>query len=68
MLETAIVWARREPGIDWIDLNVFADNPVAQRLYRRFGFEVIGRTPDRFRVDGASLDDLTMTLSVADPS
>ena len=65
LLETAIAWARQEPGISWIDLNVFVDNLGAQYLYQQFGFEVIGRTADRFRVDGASLDDIAMTLDVA---
>ena len=65
LLESAIEWARSQPIIDWIDLGVFSDNPGAQALYARHGFEVLGRTPDRFRVDGHSLDDITMTLDVA---
>lgn len=65
LLSTAIEWARQQPGIDWIDLGVFADNSGAQALYAAHGFEVLGRTPDRFRVDGCSLDDVSMTLNVA---
>ena len=65
LLESAIEWARNQPIIAWIDLGVFSDNPGAQALYARHGFEVLGRTPDRFRVDGHSLDDITMTLDVA---
>ena len=65
LLEAAIPWARQEPGIAWIDLNVFADNPGAQELYGHFGFEVVGRTSDRFRVDGASQADIAMALNVA---
>jgi len=65
LLESAIEWARSQPIIAWIDLGVFSDNPGAQALYARHGFEVLGRTPDRFRVDGHSLDDITMTLDVA---
>ena len=68
LLTSALAWAQREPGTDWIDLNVFAVNPGAQRLYRHFGFQLIGRTPDRFRVDGAPLEDIAMTLNVATPS
>jgi RimJ/RimL family protein N-acetyltransferase len=64
LLQTAIAWARCQPGIDWLDLGVFSDNPGGQALYARHGFQVLGRTPDRFRVDGCSLDDLSMTLSV----
>lgn len=65
LLQTAISWARRQPGIARIDLGVFSDNPGAQALYERLGFQVLGRTPDRFRVDGRSLDDTWMALSVS---
>jgi RimJ/RimL family protein N-acetyltransferase len=66
LLEAAIDWAGAQPGIDWIDLGVFSDNPGAQALYERHGFRVVGRTPDRFRVDGHSLDDTSMTLDVSE--
>lgn len=65
LLRTAIGWARDQPSIDWIDLGVFSDNPGAMALYLRHGFQVIGRAADRFRVDGHSLDDTSMTLNVA---
>jgi RimJ/RimL family protein N-acetyltransferase len=65
LLETGIEWARNQPTIDWIDLGVFSDNPGAQALYARHGFRIVGQTPDRFRVDGQSLDDISMTLNVA---
>ena len=58
-------WARNRPNIDWLDLGVFDDNNAAQALYLKHGFEVVGRTPDRFRVDGQALDDIAMTLHVA---
>ncbi|MBT6443583.1 MAG: GNAT family N-acetyltransferase, partial [Acidimicrobiaceae bacterium] len=57
--------ARNRPNIDWLDLGVFDDNNAAQALYLKHGFEVVGRTPDRFRVDGQALDDIAMTLHVA---
>ena len=65
LLETGIEWARNQPSIDWIDLGVFADNPGAHALYARYGFRVVGRTPDRYRVDSQSLDEISMTLNVA---
>ncbi len=65
LLHAAIAWARLQPSIDWIDLGVFSDNPGAQALYVRHGFQVIGRTPDRFRIDGQSVDDISMTLNVS---
>jgi RimJ/RimL family protein N-acetyltransferase len=66
LLAAAIDWARQQPGIEWIDLGVLTDNPGAQALYERHGFQITGRTPDRFRVDGVSLDDISMSLHVAD--
>jgi RimJ/RimL family protein N-acetyltransferase len=68
LLRAAIAWAAREPMVDWIDLSVFSDNPGAYDLYLRHGFQTLGRTPDRFRVDGHSLDDVLMTLNVGDSS
>jgi RimJ/RimL family protein N-acetyltransferase len=65
LLETGIEWARNQPIIDWIDLGVFSDNPGAKALYALHGFQVLGQTRDRFRVDGRSLDDISMTLNVA---
>lgn len=65
LLETAIAWALLQPGIDWIDLGVFSDNASARALYARHGFQVTGAVLDRFRVDGQSLDELSMTLDVA---
>lgn len=65
LINAAIAWARIAPSIDWIDLGVFSDNPGAQALYVRHGFKVVGRTPDRFRVDGESVDEISMTLKVA---
>ena len=65
LLEAGTEWARQQPSIDWIDLGVFTDNPGAHALYARHGFQILGRPPDRFRVDGQSLDDISMTLNVA---
>ena len=64
LIRAAVEWAHDQPSIHWIDLGVFSDNAGAQALYAREGFEVVGRTPDRFRVDGCSLDDTAMTLHV----
>ncbi len=65
LLATAIEWAQEQPSIDWIDLGVFTDNPGAQTLYKSQGFDVCGQTVDRFRVDGVSLDAISMTRPVA---
>lgn len=62
LMQTAIDFARQAPQIDWIDLHVFGHNHPARRLYESFGFQEVGRITDRFRIDGESIDDLTMTL------
>jgi RimJ/RimL family protein N-acetyltransferase len=61
MMETAIAWAR-DHGLAWLDLGVFAHNLPARALYASLGFVEIGTTRDQFRVDGASIDDVAMTL------
>ena len=61
LLGTALAWARSS-GLAWVELGVFACNPRARRLYERFGFEVIGAVPDRFRVEGVVIDDVRMAL------
>ncbi len=67
LLETAVAWARCAPGIDWIDLGVFSGNEAAIRLYESAGFERVGVTRDRFRVDGQRIDDIAMCLFVGTP-
>ena len=68
LLQTVITWARDQTVIDWIDLGVFGDNQIAHDLYLSHGFHETGRTPDRFRVDGVVLDDISMSLSVSQPT
>jgi len=64
LMNAVVAWARAEDAVSWIDLGVFANNPVALALYQRLGFTEIGRVPDRFRVDGFVVTDIEMTLRV----
>lgn len=64
LLDRALTWAREQPSISWIDLNVFAHNSPAITLYRKFDFVEVGRINDFFRVDGQSADDIHMVLKV----
>lgn len=64
LMTEAIAWAKAQPSLDWLQLYVFAHNEPAQRLYRKFGFKEVGRTPDMFRVHGQSIDDIEMVLKL----
>ncbi len=64
LTEAALSWARSQPALAWVDLNVFAGNDAALALYRGFGFSETGRTTDQFRIGGRSLDNHSMTLSL----
>jgi GNAT superfamily N-acetyltransferase len=64
LLRAVVEWCVEAPGVAWLDLGVFAHNPAAIALYQSEGFVELGRTPDRFRVDGVRIIDITMTLSV----
>jgi RimJ/RimL family protein N-acetyltransferase len=65
LLRAAIDWAGGRPELDWIDLGVFAANERAVALYRAEGFVETGRVPDRFRVGGMSIEDITMSRRLA---
>ncbi len=64
LLEEAIIWARQQPTLDWITLNVFENNLPAKTLYQKFGFHAVGTTKDLFRVFGTSIDDTEMVLKL----
>lgn len=68
LLETTIDFARTLPFLDWIDLGVFYGNDPAIALYLAYGFEEMGRVPDRFRVNGRQVGDISMSLNVASPN
>ena len=64
LLDVALDFARATPGLDHVDLGVFAHNDAALALYRSAGFEEIGRRRDAFRVGGQSIDDIEMTYDL----
>ena len=62
---TALMQAVCDYADNWlgtlrIELTVYADNVVAQRLYARFGFELEGRLRGYARRDGVFVDALAM--------
>lgn len=65
LVEAAIDWCRAQPRLAWLELGVFVGNDRARGLYERLGFRSTGVVPDRFRVDGRSIDDEWMVLDVS---
>jgi RimJ/RimL family protein N-acetyltransferase len=65
LIRAALAWAAGEPRLGWVDLSVFDHNVRARSLYERLGFSVVGRTPDAYRLAGRTIDDVHMTLSLA---
>lgn len=61
LLQHALAWAARVPTLEWVDLQVLAENLAARRLYARHGFVDVGTMSDRFRFDGRQFADVTMT-------
>lgn len=61
IMETLIDLAR-EAGVKTVELGVYAENLRARALYRRFGFEEVGRRRGRFFVNGTYHDEILMDL------
>lgn len=59
LMQALVDWARKA-GIRRLELNVFARNAIAIRLYQRFGFAVEGRRSRSAFKEGEYLDDLLM--------
>jgi len=66
LLQISLDWARAQTTLEWIDLFVFSNNVRAIKMYEAFGFQRVGYVADKFRVNGLSIDDMTMTLKLRD--
>lgn len=64
MMEDMIDWAKENPVLSYLRLEVSVENKRAISLYEKFDFEVIGRTPEGMYHDGALHDLVMMGLSV----
>lgn len=64
MLNMLIGWAKANPLIEMIALDVYSTNTRAIALYKRMGFVECGRKPRCHKLaDGRYADDVTMYLS-----
>ncbi|RDV43819.1 ribosomal-protein-alanine N-acetyltransferase [Leifsonia sp. ku-ls] len=64
-LMLALIAETRRRGARELFLEVRADNPGAQALYRELGFEEIGLRPRYYQPDG--VDAIVMRLAVPNP-
>lgn len=66
LLQAVIQFCKSHPRIEWIDLQVLANNISAIRLYESMKFQKIAHVPDMFRIEETSFDYHTMTLKTND--
>jgi ribosomal protein S18 acetylase RimI-like enzyme len=64
LVQEALAWAR-SAGFAWVDLEVLAQNHKARALYVRTGFHVTGEMPDLYRIGGAQVGAVSMSLHLA---
>jgi len=57
LMERIVDWAIEQPTILKLELNMFAQNTPAQRLYESLGFEIEGRCARSFRQPDGTLHD-----------
>lgn len=63
LVRNVVDWARAQPSLEWLDLQVFASNTPAIELYKKTGFVEVGATRDAYRMDdGTRIDDVHMVL------
>jgi len=64
LLKLAIQWAKQNPGLELIWLQVYTENELGLNLYRKMGFEENGIMKKFFKKDNRYFDNLTMTMNV----
>ncbi|MDR7148977.1 ribosomal protein S18 acetylase RimI-like enzyme [Hydrogenophaga palleronii] len=64
LLSFAETWAIEKAGLEWIDLQVLAENRGAIELYCRMGFGKTGEIPEMFKIDGCSFSYVFMAKSL----
>lgn len=61
MMKRMVQWAEASPALGMLQLQVYADNERAMRLYKGHGFVTAGTIPGRTRfADGSTRDDVIM--------
>ncbi len=57
LFEGIIARASNSPGLVQLDIEVVTENTVAFGLYRKMGFEVVGKQPRAIKVNGRYFDE-----------
>ncbi|HEX7027900.1 MAG TPA: GNAT family N-acetyltransferase [Gammaproteobacteria bacterium] len=68
LMQTAITWAKKQPEIVAISLQVTLSNIRGQAFYKRFGFTVFGTEKQSLLVDSKFHDVHYMELEIKDPA
>ena len=66
LIDTALEHAKRQPGVEWVNLGVSTTTPGAQALYEGAGFRRWGVEPDALRHDGKQGDEIWMIVRLED--
>lgn len=65
LFEAAIEWSKKNKQLEYLWLETYASNIHGQALYKKFGFEVVGRQNNFIKIsDNAYEDNLIMSLNV----
>ncbi|TDS61516.1 GNAT family N-acetyltransferase [Myroides indicus] len=64
LLSSAIEWAKLNPVLELVWLQVYTENKIAINLYRKIGFKENGIIKNFFKQDGRHFDNLTMVINV----
>lgn len=64
LMQESIEWAKNNPTLELLWLQVYTDNTLGVHLYRKMGFEDIGVMPNFFKHNQQYSDNLTMILNV----
>jgi len=64
LLKGAIHWAKQNPQLELLWLQVYTENHLGVSLYKKMGFEENGILKNYFKQDGRYYDNLTMSLVV----
>lgn len=60
LIESVFAESEKLPELKIITLGLFSDNPLAVKLYQKFGFEISGKTPNGILHKGKYVDHIYM--------